>query len=213
VKYGERVPARTQVERRNQSEEALLEAAAVLVAERGVERTSLANIGVTAGVSRGLPTHHFGSKDSLIARLARQAQDRLDSATRAAQAAAAPEGRNLSGLGRLQTLVETYLKRFQDPTPDDRALIVLWGATFPSAASVKGMVAADQRGFQGLAAVIEAGQEDGSIKASVDPVAAAVAVQAFIRGVAAIYLTHTELTHVDSIRQACQDWIGSALAA
>jgi len=38
-------------------------------------------------------------------------------------------------------------------------------------------------------------------------------LQALIRGVAAIYLTHTELTHVDTIRQTCQKWIGSALAA
>jgi AcrR family transcriptional regulator len=207
------MPARTQVERRNESEAALLEAAAVLVAERGVERTSLANIGVTAGASRGLPTHHFGSKDSLIARLARQAQDQLDTATRAAQAAATREGKDLTGLERLETLVETYLRRFQDPTPDDRALIVLWGATFPSAASVEGMVAADRRSFEGLADLIGVGQQDGSIKAGVDPVAAAVALQAFIRGVAAIYLTHTELTHDDSIRQTCQAWIASALTA
>jgi hypothetical protein len=75
------------------------------------------------------------------------------------------------------------------------------------------MVATDQRSFEGLADLIEAGQNDGSIKASVDPAAAAVALQAFIRGVAAIYLTHVELTHVDSIRQTCQTWIGAALAA
>jgi AcrR family transcriptional regulator len=207
------MPARTQVERRNESEDSLLEAAAMLVAERGVERTSLANIGVTAGASRGLPTHHFGSKDSLIARLASQAQDRLDTATREALATATNLGQDLSGLERLETLVETYLKRFQNPTPDDRALIVLWGATFPSTASVRGMVAADQRSFDGLAEVIEAGQNDGSIKASVDPGSAAVVLQALIRGVAAIYLTHTELTHVDAIRDTCQAWIGSALAA
>jgi AcrR family transcriptional regulator len=207
------MPARTQVERRNESEAALLEAAAVLVAERGVERTSLANIGVTAGASRGLPTHHFGSKDSLIARLARRAQDQLDTATRAAQAAATREREDLTGLERLETLVETYLRRFQHPTPDDRALIVLWGATFPSAASVDGMIAADRRSFEGVADLIGMGQRDGSIRAGVDPVVAAVALQAFVRGVAAIYLTHTELTHNDSIRQTCQAWIASALTA
>jgi AcrR family transcriptional regulator len=205
--------ARTQVERRSESEEALLEAAAVLVAERGVARTSLANIGITAGSSRGLPTHHFGSKDALIARLAGRAQDRLDSATRTAQAAAVPQGRELSGLERLEILVETYLRRFQEPTPDDRALIVLWGDTFPSAASVQGMVAADQRSFDGLTEVIQAGQHDGSIRAGVDSRASAIVLQGLIRGIAAIYLTHSELTHIDAIRQTCQAWIDSALSA
>src|SRR5262245_31645311 len=75
---------RTQVERRHESEEALLDAAADLVAERGVERASLASIGTRAGASRGLPNHHFGSKDALVARLARRAQNRIDDAMVAA---------------------------------------------------------------------------------------------------------------------------------
>src|SRR5262245_25666186 len=72
---------RTQAERRSQSEGALLDAAAELIAERGVEGTSLASIGERAGVSRGLPTHHFGSKDALVARLARRAQNGIRRAT------------------------------------------------------------------------------------------------------------------------------------
>ena len=69
--------AQTQAERRQKSEQALLDAAAALIAERGVEQTSLARIGESAGTSRGLPTHHFGSKDALVARLARRSQDRV----------------------------------------------------------------------------------------------------------------------------------------
>jgi hypothetical protein len=53
------------------------------------------------------------------------------------------------------------------------------------------MVAADLRSFDGLAEVIEAGQNDGSIGPSVDPGPAAVVLQALIRWVAAIYFTHT----------------------
>jgi hypothetical protein len=37
-------------------------------------------------------------------------------------------------------------------------------------------------------------------------------LQALIRGVAAIYLTHSERTRVDAIRDTCQSWICSALA-
>ena len=79
--------------------------------------------------------------------------------------------------------------------------------------SVKGMVAADQRSFDGLTEVIQAGQQDGSVRAGVDPRGAAIVLQGLIRGVAAIYLTHSELTHLDAIRQTCQAWIHSALSA
>ena len=72
---------RTQAERRGESEEALLDAAANLIAERGVERASLASIGERAGTSRGLPTHHFGSKDALVARLASRVQDHVAAAS------------------------------------------------------------------------------------------------------------------------------------
>ena len=52
-----------------------------LIAELGVEQASLARIGQSAGASSGLASHHFGSKDALVARLARQSQDRVVEAT------------------------------------------------------------------------------------------------------------------------------------
>ncbi|WP_202124959.1 TetR family transcriptional regulator [Actinomadura physcomitrii] len=65
---------RSQEERRAQAERALLEAAAKLFARRGVEQTSMADIGEEAGYSRGLANHHFGSRAELVNRLARRAQ-------------------------------------------------------------------------------------------------------------------------------------------
>ena len=63
------VERRTQAERRAASEAALLSAAAELIAERGIERTSLRSIGDRAGASRAMPGYHFGSKEALIERL------------------------------------------------------------------------------------------------------------------------------------------------
>ena len=68
---------RSQVERRQESEHALLSAAAEVIAERGINGASLSVIGERAGTSRGLPAHHFGSKDALVARVASAAQDRM----------------------------------------------------------------------------------------------------------------------------------------
>ena len=95
------VSRRTQAERRAASEEALLRAAAEIVAERGIERASLARIGERSGASRALSTYHFGSKDTLVARLARDAQDRLGQATLAALDESRPGG-SVTTLERLR---------------------------------------------------------------------------------------------------------------
>jgi AcrR family transcriptional regulator len=60
---------RTQGERRTEAERRLVAAAAELVGEIGPSRVTLANVGERAGYSRGLATHHFGSKGALMQRL------------------------------------------------------------------------------------------------------------------------------------------------
>lgn len=55
---------RTQVERREQAERRLFEAGIELTAEQGFDGYSLADVGILAGYSRGLPTHYFGTKNN-----------------------------------------------------------------------------------------------------------------------------------------------------
>ncbi|MFD8128576.1 helix-turn-helix domain-containing protein [Streptomyces mirabilis] len=63
------VSRRSQEDRRAEAERRLLEAAAELIGEIGTSRVTLAAIGERAGYSRGLVTHHFGSKSALMQRL------------------------------------------------------------------------------------------------------------------------------------------------
>jgi AcrR family transcriptional regulator len=204
---------RSQAERRSESEEALLNAAAALIAERGVERASLASIGESAGASRGLPTHHFGSKDGLVARLAERVQDHVATAVRdALETRTHRRPEDVSALDLLRTTVDTYLEMFEDPTAEERALIVMWGATFPSSGSVDGMLEADRRSYDGWAELIRYGQHDGSIRADVDPTAAAVALFGLMRGVAALLLTDSDITDMRNVRATCDAWIVAAFA-
>src|SRR5690349_12395535 len=68
------VTRRTQKQRREEAEAALLGAAVELVDEQGVSALTLARVGERAGYSRGLVTHYFGSKQALVERLAQTAQ-------------------------------------------------------------------------------------------------------------------------------------------
>jgi AcrR family transcriptional regulator len=203
---------RTQAERRNRSEETLLDAAAELIAERGVERASLASIGGRAGVSRGLPTHHFGSKDALVARLAHRAQERISAAMRAKLERQSRRLEELTGLDIVYLTVDSYLELFEKPTAYQRALLVMWGSTFPALSSVEGMVDAERRSYDGLSEVIVSGQRDGSIRPEIDPTAAAVLLLGMIRGVAALILTDSAITDMGSVRQTCHDWVAASLS-
>jgi AcrR family transcriptional regulator len=60
---------RTQAERTELSDRKMLEAAMALILEVGTEKTTLKDVGIKAGYSRGLASVRFGSKDGLFVRL------------------------------------------------------------------------------------------------------------------------------------------------
>jgi AcrR family transcriptional regulator len=60
---------RTQAERTELSDRKMLEAATALILEQGTEKTTLKEVGLRAGYSRGLASVRFGSKDGLFVRL------------------------------------------------------------------------------------------------------------------------------------------------
>src|SRR5262249_32340913 len=188
-------------------------AAAEIIAERGLNGASLATIGGRAGTSRTLAPFPFGSKDALIAPVAPSPQDRLTDVLLAALEQSQREPAPVTGLEALRTSVDTYLELFDHPTPEDRVLIVMWGATFPSESSIEGMLDADQRAFDGWAALIERGQHDGSMRPDLDAAASAVVLHGMLRGVAALLLTESDYTDMTSVRATVDTWISSALAS
>jgi AcrR family transcriptional regulator len=202
---------RTQLERREEAERGLLVAAAEVIAERGISGASLSVIGERAGTSRGLPTHHFGSKNALVARVASAAQDRMAGVLIAAVERSGQGTDEMLGLHLVRRSIDAYLELFEHPTADDRVLIVTWGATFPSESSIEGMLDADRRAYTGWADLIVRGQRDGSIRTDVDPAASAVILHGMLRGVASLLLTEAEYTDMTSVRATVDTWIEGAL--
>lgn len=208
-----RSPRRTQTERRSASESALLDAAAALVARRGLARASLADIAEAAGASRSLPAHHFGSKDVLLARLAERAQRQLTAAmeggvTEEERAAAAHDG-----LGLVRLSVSRYLDVFHNPDAYHRTLITMWGSMIPEDVTVPGIADAERRAVDGWAAAVRTGQEDGSIRGEVEPAATAALLLAMTRGVASVLLIDPGLIDLPRVRETCDAWIVAALSA
>jgi AcrR family transcriptional regulator len=164
---------RTQQERREQAEAALLNAAAELAIEHGVRSLTLARVGERAGYSRGIVTHHFGSKQALIERLAR-----------ATQAGFVPGLGGLPpGLDRLLRLINGYVGALGHVGVLNRAFLVLWAeaATEPELAPI---FRERDRAFRAdLRDDIQAGIADGTIRPDVTPAEAAVEVVGQLRGI------------------------------
>jgi AcrR family transcriptional regulator len=165
---------RTQRERRELAEAALLNAAAELVVAHGVRSLTLARVGESAGYSRGIVTHHFGSKQALIERLAR-----------ATQAGFVPGLDALPpGLDRLLRLVSGYIGALGEIGVMNRAFLLLWAqaATDPDLTPI--FRERDNSFRADLIADVEAGLADGTIRPGVLPADVAVEVVGQLRGIA-----------------------------
>lgn len=179
---------RTQEERRTDAEQRLLTAAAELIAEAGPSGVTLANIGERAGYSRGLATHHFGSKGAMMQRL-------VDSVTSGFRQEVFVESASDSVLDEALGLVRAYFRELAQPRPANRARLVLWAdAVAAGAADVRAAMLESDRSFRDeLAKRIERGVSSGEFPKPVNASAAATVIIGMLRGVALQSMLDDEL--------------------
>ncbi|MDP9615792.1 TetR/AcrR family transcriptional regulator [Streptomyces demainii] len=164
---------RTQQERRDRAEAALLNAAAELVVQHGVRSLTLARVGERAGYSRGIVTHHFGSKQALIERLAR-----------ATQTGFVPGLEDLPpGLDRLLRLINGYLDALGDIGLMHRAFLLLWAEAATASELTPIFRERDEAFRRDLRSDVAAGIADGDVRLDAEPDGVAVAIVGQLRGV------------------------------
>jgi AcrR family transcriptional regulator len=170
---------RTQEQRRGEAERKLIDAAAELVGEIGPARVTLANVGERAGYSRGLATHHFGSKGALMQRLVETVTHQFREALFDQQDPSDP-------FDELRTLVAIYFGVVSDLQPINRARLVLWAdaVSTPSEEIRPAMVAADREFREEIEKRLRLAVTAGQIPASVNPRGLAAVIIAMLRGVA-----------------------------
>jgi AcrR family transcriptional regulator len=179
---------RTQEERRTEAEQRLLMAAAELIAEAGPSGVTLATIGERAGYSRGLATHHFGSKGAMMQRL-------VDSVTTEFREQVFVESTSDTVLDQALGLVRAYFHELAQARPANRARLVLWAdAVATGAPDVRNAMLASDRAFrEELAKRLEVGQSTGEFARTADPRATAAVVIGMLRGVALQSMLDDEL--------------------
>lgn len=172
---------RTQADRRRESDRRMLRAAARLVAERGVSGTSLADVGVAAGYSRGLPVERFGSKLGLIQAL-------LESMDAWFQARLVSALKGVTGMKAVRLRVEAHLDGIKD-TASTAALYSIYTESLFVMPELQPHVAAiTSRWLDGLAENLRQARRAGDIGRHVNCEAEAKFLLAAMRGLVIQYL-------------------------
>jgi AcrR family transcriptional regulator len=196
---------RTQEQRRVEAEHRLVRAAAELVGEVGPGKVTLANVGARAGYSRGLATHHFGSKSALMQRL-------VEAVTSQFRDAIVQESQSDSPLDQLRRLIDFYFRVVSDLQPVNRARLVLWAdAVAGSSDSVRPqMISADREFREEIEKRVELAVTAGDVAASVDPHGLATVIIAMLRGVALQRMLDDQVD-LDSARHEVEQMLAARL--
>jgi AcrR family transcriptional regulator len=198
-----RTARRTQQERRKQAETALLAAAAELVVEGGVRSVTLARVGERAGYSRGIVTHHFGSKQAMLEALAR-----------ATQAGFVPGLADMApGLRRLLRLVDGYVAALDGIELMNRAFLVLWAEATTASELAPILRERDEAFRADLRADIAAGIAEGTVRPETAPDEVAVVVVGQLRGIALQYFLEPGAVDTERLRRTVSEYWRQALAA
>ncbi len=196
---------RTQQQRRAETEQRVLAATQRIILEQGPAAVTLAAVGETAGYSRGIVNHAFGSRQALIRTLAELLQERL---------AVEVAGGGGDGLHRVLRWVEAYLSALQYRADDARAFLMLWLQATTSEPELNPIFVDRDTAFRdALAADITAGLADCSIYPSGTPTAMAVAIISQLRGTGIQLLLAHDPTPLDTVHQAVANSITRALEA
>jgi AcrR family transcriptional regulator len=140
---------------------------------------TLASIGERAGYSRGLATHHFGSKGAMMQRL-------VDTVTEQFQRSIFLDHQSDSTFAQLLGLIDSYFLALADLKPVNRARLVLWAdaVATPSQDVRATMVAADRQFRSALVDGVAGGIAAGEFSDDIDANGLATVVIAMLRGVA-----------------------------
>jgi len=188
----------TQAERTALAEEKMVNATIELLNTVGLAGTTLIAIGESAGYSRGLASHHFGSKSGLFRKVLRHITavwtDELEN--------------NLVGKQGLKAALAAlnahrdHLLHFPQHA---RAMNILWSASFDPGSEFKPNIIEFHRLQRASAALwVRSGQETGEIRADANPESFAEQFYASLLGLNFQWLVNPDIdlkASIDALKQ------------
>jgi AcrR family transcriptional regulator len=177
-------PSRTQEERNAKSGRAIIRAAIELFARQGYMRTTISQVGKTAGYTGGLVSHRFGTKEALLKAVVHHMSSRyLHDQLPSLREQESPEQ-------ALEKHIETYFKELATREKSMRALYVIMGEALGAVPEIQKDIAKLNEGVRFvIAEMVERGVKSGAFRPDVDPGTAAVIILGLLRGVAMQVIT------------------------
>lgn len=190
-----------------QRRQEILEAAALVISDRGLCETRVADIGARAGVSAALVLYYFGSKDRLLTETLTFAEDRFYLET-FHQLAELERARDR--LVRLIDLAFPPPDRSGDTLGDWVLWLELWSRALRDPEVARKREALDRRWRGTIADVVRDGQEAGDF-ADVDPAAFALRLASLIDGLAIQVILGDPAYTPDEVRRMALEAAGREL--
>jgi AcrR family transcriptional regulator len=184
----------TQPERSALSDARMADAAVALICERGAGATTLKDVGLRAGYSRGLASYRFGTKAGLWSFLIRMIGEEWLAELQQAVA-------DTSGVDTIHAAVDAHCRFLLDSSERIRAFYILWFESVgPDPALREVITGAHQRRQRDVEAWIRGGIEAGTVGPDVDVPAVAEQFCAAIIGIVYTWLVsplaHGEVRHL-----------------
>lgn len=200
-------PRRTQAQRREESENRLLAAAAEIIASEGYLACTLDRVGERAGFSRGLASRKYGSKDGLIEAVIWRVSAHVHAeADRVVSGFASP-------LGQLLALADSFVELALSDTAV-RAYFVLFSAMIANRLETRTVFDEVQQRFgQRLESLIEQAQAAGEVPRTLPAAHGAFLLGCLLAGVAVEAVTGLDpMADTTAIRRDLTAMLRRALA-
>ena len=197
---------RTQSERREESEQRLLKAAAEIIATEGFAAASFERIGRAAGYSRGLASQKFGSKDGLVEAVINFVMERIDAETDRAI------GRTTDPVEQVLAYIETVLTAIERDHVA-RSYFVMMAAAIANRLPIQKAFLAQHNNVRvRVSSIIERGIAEHTISPKINADGAAISVGSMMLGIASQLLLDPNLDII-AVRSAAMMAVRRALEA
>lgn len=192
------IKRRPQSVRREESRASMLKAAVELIADQGFTGTSLDEIGLRAGYSRGLVSHTFGSKTGLAKVLVETIAERVRTEK------INPALQQGPGFDPIEQLIRHYVEGLNADIPHTRALYVLMFESLGPLAGIRDDIDDLSTEFiDNFRQLIAAAQSAKQISGEIDPIAMATHIVSHLRGISLMTLTTKDYDNI----AACDEFI------
>ncbi len=169
--------SRTQEERSALSDARMADAAVTLICERGAAATTLKDVGVLAGYSRGLASYRFGSKPGLWSFLVKSIGEEWLAELQQSVA-------GTSGVATIHAAVDAHCRFLLESSDRTRAFYILWFDSVGPDAELQAVIAnIHERRRTDVETWIRSGLATGTVRPDVDVRAAAEQFCAAIIGI------------------------------